>query len=76
MAALTFQATANPERSHDVVRSTDDAIGSAVAALIIDNTATKLDVMDGYKALGRALSRAFGTDSSPADIATTGTTVE
>ncbi len=76
MAALTFQATANNNRSHAVVKSTDDAIGSAAAALIIDDTATKIDVMDAVRACMRALSRETGKVNSPADIPTSGTTTE
>ena len=76
MAALTMQATANTDRTHDVVKSTDDAIGSAVAAVIFDDTATKLDVMDGLKACMRAVSREFGKTNLPSEVPTTGTTVE
>ena len=76
MAALTYQATVNTDRTHDVVRSTDDAIGSAVAAVVIDNTATKIDVMDGLRALMRAVSRDAGKADSPADFSTSATTVE
>lgn len=76
MAALTFQSTANNDRSHDVVKSTADAIGSATAAVIVDNTAGKTEVMDALRAAMRAVNREFGRASEPADVPTSGTTVE
>lgn len=76
MAALTLQAVVNTDRTHTVTKSTADAIGSAVVALVIDNTATKIDVMDGLKAAMRAVSREFGKVDSPADVPTTGATLE
>ncbi len=76
MAALTYQVTPNNDRSHDVVKSTDDAISSATAALVVDSTATKTEVMDALRAGIRAVSRDFGKVSAPADITASGTTVE
>ncbi len=76
MAALTMQATKNEEGSHQVVRSTDDAVGSAEAAIIYDNTGTKDEVLSALRALMRAVSRDFGGVSSPADVSTSATTVE
>ena len=76
MAALTFQSTPNNDRTHDVVKSTDDAIGTSTAAIILDSTATKIDCMDALRAAVRAVSRNFGKVSATADVATTGTDVE
>ena len=44
MAALTLVGAITPSRQITVTYSTDDAIGSGVAALIIDNTAGSFDV--------------------------------
>lgn len=71
-----MQATVNADRSTTVAKSTDDAIGSATAAFIFDNTASKLDVTKAYEALGRALRREFGKASDPADVPTSGSSVE
>ena len=76
MAALTFQAAVNTDRTHTVTRSTADAIGSAEAALVIDSTATKIEVMDAVRALLRHLNRQMGKVDSPADIATSGSDLE
>lgn len=76
MAALTFQSTPNTDRSHDVAKSTADAIGSAKAAIILDSTATKIEVLDALRAALRAVSREFGKVNSTADVPTSGTTVE
>ena len=76
MAALTFQAARANDNTHTVTRSTDDAIGSAAAALIMDNTLTKLEVRDAVNALVRHLNRQDTKNSSPADIATSGSDVE
>lgn len=76
MAALTYQATPRTDRAHTVVRSTDDAIGSATAALVVDNTATKDEVLSAVRALVRALHRDSGKANSPADFSTSATTVE
>ena len=76
MAALTFQATINANRSVSVAKSTADAIGSATAALVVDNTANKTDVVKAARALIRALNRENAKADAPADIPTTGTSVE
>ncbi len=76
MAALTFQAAPANDNTHTVTRSTDDAIGTADAALIIDNTLTKLQAREAISALLRHWSRQSGKVNSPADIATTGSDVE
>lgn len=79
MAALTMQATvdAGGDRSVTVVKSTDDAIGSATAALIFDNTlADRYEVMKAAEALLRALRREFSKVSTPAGVPTTGSSVE
>lgn len=76
MAALTYQATPQNDGTHSVVRSTDDAIGSATAALIVDNTASKMAVRQAAEALLRALGRDELKGSAPADYSTSATTVE
>ena len=76
MAALTFQAARANDNTHTVTRSTDDAVGSAAAALVIDNTLTKLEVIDAINALLRHWHRQSGKVNSPADIATSGSDVE
>ena len=76
MAKLTMQAVANNDRTHTVTKSTDDAIGSAVAAIIFDDTKTKIDIMDGLRALMRAVSREFGKTSLPSEVPTSGTSLE
>ena len=76
MAALTWQAVIGKSGIVTVTRSTDDAIGSATAALVIDNTATWQSVDKAIRALKRAVSRLHNTDSKPSAIATTGSSVE
>ena len=76
MAALTFRAVVNTDRTHTVTRSTGDGIDTATAALIVKNTVTKLEVMDAVRALLRHLSRQMGKVNSPADIPTTGADLE
>lgn len=76
MAALTYQATVQGDSTHSVVRSTDDAIGSATAALIIDDTLTKMQVVDAAKALLRALSRDAGKSNLPSEFSTSATSIE
>lgn len=76
MAALTYQATPQNERNTSVVASTDDAIGSATAALIVDNTASKAEVWHAVRALIRRLRRDSGQGSAPADFSTSATTTE
>lgn len=76
MAALTYQATPNKDRSHAVARSTADAIGSATAAIIVDNTATKDEVFSALRAAFRAIRRDAGKANAPADFSTSATTTE
>ncbi len=76
MAALTLQSTPNADNSHSVAKSTDDAIGSASAAIIVDNTKPKIEIMDSLRAAMRALSREFGKVNAAADVSTSGTTTE
>ena len=76
MAALTFQAVNEKSGKITVTRSTDDAIGSATAALIIDSTATWYAVHKAVRGLNRALRRMNMTDSKPSAIATSGASVE
>lgn len=76
MAALTFQAVLNEDNTHTVTRSTADAIGAATAALVVDNTATKIDVMNAVRALFRHMNRQNAKTSAPSSIATTGSDLE
>lgn len=76
MAKLTFQAAPANDNTHVVTRSTDDAIGTTTAALIIDNTKSKLEVMAAVGALLRHLGRQNLKTNEPADITTTGSDVE
>ena len=76
MAALTFQAVISADGKITVTKSTDDAIGSATAALVIDSTATWYAVDKSVRAILRALNRAHGTDTKPSAVATSGASVE
>ena len=73
MAKLTMQAVANNDRTHTVTKSTDDAIGSAVAAIIFDDTKTKYEVQQGIAALNRNLSKLFLRTDKPSEVPTSGT---
>lgn len=70
MAAKTFGATPNNDRSHAVTVDTADAIGTNTAAIIVDDTATKLEVMDAIRACLRAINRKNLKFQSPADYGT------
>ncbi len=76
MAALTFNAAVQAEGNHIVTRSTDDAIGSDAAALVIDDTLTSYQIRQAVSALMRALNRAMSKTNLPAEIPTTGTSLE
>jgi hypothetical protein len=82
MAALTYTATrivtgANVGRGmHTVVASTDDSIGSAPAAVILDNTKTKAEVMEAFNAIRRRISRDFNKTDRVSAVATSGDTLE
>lgn len=76
MAALTYQGTINKRREVSVVASTDDAIGSAAAAIIIDSTATKDAIWKAIEGIERRIRRDGLGASTPADFATSGTTLE
>lgn len=76
MAAVTLQAVINANRSVTVTRSTNDGIGLATAALVVDSTAGKHDVQKAVEALERALSRDFSAASTPAGLPTSGTSIE
>lgn len=73
MAALTLNAAVQVDGSHIVTRSTDDAIGSDVAALIFDDTKTKYEVQQGVAALIRNLNRLFAKTDKPSEVPITGT---
>ena len=76
MAALTLVGAITPSRQVTVTYSTNDAIGSGVAALVIDNTAGSLDVAKVLKALLRSYNRQASKYSTVAGIPTSGTTAE
>lgn len=76
MAALTLVGAITPSRQITVTYSTDDAIGSGVAALVIDNTAGEMDVAKVIKALVRSYHRSRSKSSKVSSIPTTGTTAE
>ncbi|MGD9724407.1 MAG: hypothetical protein AB7U76_24475 [Pirellulales bacterium] len=76
MAALTLQAAITPSRQVTVTYSTDDAIGAATVALVIDNTANPMDVSKCIKALVRSYNRQKAKNSKVSTIPTTGTTRE
>ena len=76
MAALTFRAVLNEDNTHTVTRSTGDGISTATAALIVDSTATKIDVMNAVWALFRHMNRQNAKTSAPSSIATTGSDLE
>ena len=76
MAALTFRAVRANDNTHTVTRSTGNSISTAAAALIMDNTLTKLEVRDAVNALLRHLNRQSTKTNAPADIATSGSDVE
>lgn len=77
MAELAYKATVQTNREQSVARSTGTSIlGGATAALIIDNTKSKLEIQAAAEALLRALSRDAVLASSPAGYPTTTTTVE
>jgi polysaccharide deacetylase 2 family uncharacterized protein YibQ len=77
MAALTFVTTRTANRnSHTVTKSTNDAIGAGVVAVVIDNTKTKYEVDRALKATLRAIARQMGKVVTVDDIPTTGATTE
>ena len=76
MAKLTFRAVRGKDNTHTVTRSTGDGLSTAAAALIVDNTLTKLAVKDAIDALLRHWSRQSGKVNAPADITTSGSDVE
>jgi len=76
MATLTFRAVRANDNTHIVTRSTGNSISTAAAALIVDNTLTKLEAVDAINALLRHWRRNSAKNSSPADIATSGSDVE
>ena len=66
----TAATTASNYRSEAV------PLSGAVASVLIDDSKSKIEVMDALKALLRGVSRQFGKVTAVADVATTGTTVE
>ena len=73
MAKLTLVAAVQVDGSHIITRSTDDAIGSNVAAFIFDDTKTKYEVQQGIAALNRNLSKLFLRTDKPSEVPTSGT---
>lgn len=76
MAALTFNAAVQADNTHIVTKSTDDAIGSDAAAVIVDSTKSKIEVMAALQAAMRAVGREFAKVNSVADVPTSGTSTE
>lgn len=76
MPALTYQATPRADGTHIVARSTDDELGTAAAALVVDNSLSKLEVRGAAYALLRALSRDELRATKPSSYPTSGTSVE
>lgn len=69
MAALTLQATkATGTQGVLVTRSVDDALGSAVAALIVDNTLTTLQVRELLTDLANQIREDWRAASKPAQL--------
>lgn len=76
MAALTFVATISADRVHTVTRDTSDGIGAGVAALIVDNTKTKLEISAAISALLTAWDREASKASLASGISTSGSSKE
>lgn len=76
MAALTMQAVISADGIVTVTRSTDDAIGSATAAVIFDDTATWFSIDKALRALRRAVDRNRSAYIKPSEVPTSGTSVE
>lgn len=76
MAALTYQAVRATIGGHTVTASTDDAIGSAIAAVVIDDTKTKDEVMQALKAIMNRIRRDGLKSNLPSEFAVSGATVE
>lgn len=76
MAAVTIQGAIQTAREITCTWSTDDAIGTATAAIIFDSTATKQDVQKALNACMRAFSREALQNDDPADFRTSGATDE
>ena len=73
MAKFTLNAAVQVDGSHIATRSTDDALGTDIAALIFDGTKTKYEVQQGVAALMRNLNRLFLRTDKPSEIPLTGT---
>lgn len=76
MAALTYVATINKRREVSVAVDTSDGIGSGVAAIIVDSTKSKADIWKAIEGIERRIRRDGLGASTPADFATSGTTLE
>jgi hypothetical protein len=70
MSALTIQATkATGTQGVLVTRSEDDALGSAITALVLDNTLSALRVRELFKDIGKKILEDFKTVSKPVHLA-------
>ena len=77
MAEIAYTTTRQANGTHSVVRSTGGSILSgAQVAVVIDNTASKIDVIAALEAAARAVHRDGVAASSPAAYPTATTTVE
>lgn len=78
MAALTYQAVrvGNGSAAHTVTASTDDGIGLAVAAVVIDDTKTKPEIMEALRAIMRRINRDGVKSNLPSEYPVSGSTVE
>lgn len=76
MAKATLNAVINVNRSITVTRSTDDALGSDIAALVFDDTAAVLDVVEAIAALTRAFHRERSKVNELPDYPLSGTSDE
>lgn len=76
MAVLQYGGVLTTKRNVTVTASTDDALGSYVAAILIDNTANHFDVVQVLEATLRRYRRDKGKNSKVSTIATSGATTE
>lgn len=76
MATLTMVGTIAANGRISVAKSTGGALGGGVAALLIDNTLTKHQIDRVIRGLERAWRRESSRRIKPAQVPTTGTSVE
>lgn len=76
MATLTMVATISANGRVSVAKSTGGGLGGGVATLLIDNTLTKFAIDKAVRSLERAWHRESSRRIKPAQVPTTGTSVE